>query len=573
MIRFSFYSAILSLFIVSCATQKTVVEEADAPTMSKSEYPYIEHFHKGLRYMTTNRIEEAINELEACLIIRQDDDAVYYALSKLELQKGNSARSSEYIEKAAEIDPENTWYIQEKAYMYYELGDFEKSAENFEKLVAIEPKNVDWIYGYAEALTNAGEFDKAISAMNETQALLGKHPDFYIKRHRLYLQSNQKTKAEEELIDGNKEFPDDGQIIALLVDFYFKNNDIDKATVMLEELVRTDNSNGRAHLALADIYRQKGDMKRAYVELEHAYQSDQIDLETKIGILQSVNESSATIDDEIYGLVDILSEKYPDDANVNSLVGDFMLRKGDEDKALVAYKKALETDKSLYPIWNQVLIMEFERRDYENLYKDSKECKEYFPSVALVYLLHGIASNQLNKYDEALETLSLGVEFVVNDNPVKAEFYGQIGEANFGLHVFPEAIKSYKKAMDLVPDSRLIKNNFALRLADYKMELDLAESLLKQVVKEAPDRPEYIDNYGWVLFQKGKYAEALIQYDDAIKLSPNDVLIMEHIGDALIQLGKVNSALDWWNKSLSMQEENTILEQKISEKKYYEPNN
>jgi len=212
MIKPSFYIITLLWILVSCGTEKIAVDESGG--MSKDEYPYIEHFHKGLRFKTTNRIEEAILEFEECLKIKQDDDAVYYALSKLELQKGNSLKSAEYIEKAAELDPGNTWYIQELAYMYFETGDFEKSVLNFKKLVDLEPRNVDWLYGYAEALVNNGEGKKAIEALNKTEDLLGKHPDFSIQKYKLYIELNQKAEAENELLKAKEAFPNNPQKIA-----------------------------------------------------------------------------------------------------------------------------------------------------------------------------------------------------------------------------------------------------------------------------------------------------------------------------------------------------------------------
>ncbi len=51
-----------------------------------------------------------------------------------------------------------------------------------------------------------------------------------------------------------------------------------------------------------------------------------------------------------------------------------------------------------------------------------------YPSIAVVYLLNGVSANQLKKYNVAVDVLSVGVELVVNDNPVKAEFLWSIGE-------------------------------------------------------------------------------------------------------------------------------------------------
>lgn len=566
--RLFFISIILSLF-ASCATQKQLTEEG--PTISSKDYPYIESFHKALRYKATGRLPEAIVLLEKCLQIRQDDDAVYYALSKAELSLGNAEKSSIYIQKAAALDPNNLWYKQELAYMYFELGDFEKSVSNFKALVDAEPRNVDWLYGYAEALVRAGEAEKAIDALQKTEDQIGRYPDIIIQKHNLYVSLKKLDKAEQELLEAKKEFPKDPMIIATLVDFYFKQNQEQKAIGMLEELVAADPTNGRAHLTLADIYRQQGKEAQSYQELKLAFQSSDVDIDTKMHILIKIHESMYKIAPEIYEIVDILLEQYPEEAKAHSIKGDYMLRKQDEEAALKAYKEALKYDKGQYPIWNQVLIMQYQAAAYDELYSYSKECLEYFPTISTVYLLHGVACNQLKKFDEGLEALELGTELVLNDLPMKGEFLGQIGDANFGLKNTQVAIDSYKKAIKTSPESSLLKNNFAFQLAKHKVELELAESMIKQAIETSEDQAQYIDTYGWLLFQRGEYDQAEAKFIEANKLDPTDKLVLEHLGDVNFMLKKQDMAIKYWEQARDTNKVKTILEKKITDKKYYAP--
>ena len=114
---------LLGLF--ACGTQKEVIEENGA--ISQKDYPYIENFYKALRYKSNGRLDDAAKLLQKCLEVRQDDDAVYYALSKIELSRGNESASAEYIQKAAALDPGNTWYTQELAYMFFETKQYDKA--------------------------------------------------------------------------------------------------------------------------------------------------------------------------------------------------------------------------------------------------------------------------------------------------------------------------------------------------------------------------------------------------------------------------------------------------------------
>lgn len=564
----SLYIFIL-LIVAGCGTTKQVPKNES--TISSKSYPYIEAFHQGVRLKTQGRFDEALLKFNECLRIRQDDDAVYYALSQIYLIKDDYVKSSEAIRKAAELDPDNTWYIQELAYMYYETGDFANAVKSFGRLVEIEPRNIDWLYGYAEALVKNGEIMKAVEALDKTEEQVGPSPQFNIQKYQLYVQAGNNDAAIKELEKGQKAFPKDPQIIATMVDHYFRNNEYSKAISKLEELVVADPSNGRAHLALADIYRQQGRKEDAYKELFEAFPLLDVDLDTKMQVLISIHDSQEGVDPEAMQLVDLLVKTYPGEAKPLSIKGDFLLKQNDEKGALNAYRSALDYDNSLYPIWNQVLIMEYQTAEFDLLFEDSKECLDLFPTMSIVYLLNGVSANQLKKHETALESLQSGIELVINDPAMKAEFNGQIGEAYFGLKEYSEGTKFYKKAIELDPKSNLLKNNFAFRLATAKRDLDLAQSIIEQAVASSPQQSQYQDTYGWVYFQQGKYNEAKEQFEKAYELSKNDRLILEHLGDVEIKLGNRSKAVQWWELGLTIEPGNKLLQKKVANQKYYEP--
>ena len=60
--------------------------------------------------------------------------------------------------------------------------------------------------------------------------------------------------------------------------------------------------------------------------------------------------------------------------------------------------------------------------------------------------MNGKALNTLNKYQEALETLQNGIDFVIDDKKLSAKFYIELGNAYQGLGNKKEADKYFKKA-------------------------------------------------------------------------------------------------------------------------------
>lgn len=563
---------IIVLFLIisicsSCFSKRKASEQA----FSAAEFPFIEAFHEGNRYKLRGQYDEAIASFEKCLTYKTDQDAVYYALSGLYLIKNQTQKSSEYIQKAADLDPKNKWYIQELAYMYFDQKNYPEAIRNFEKLLKLEPQNTEWLYGYAETLSKAGKTGDAIKALDRMESQLGIQPELSIQKFKLYLDSKQESKGVDELHKALQLYPQNTQLLGTLIDHYFRTRQESKAIALLEQLVSSDSENGKAHLALADIYRQQGKMKEALNELKKAFGSEAVDLDTKMKILISFQELNYKIEPEMYELVEMVVAMYPLEAKAHSIQGDYLNSAGKPEEALKAYKEALKYDKNQYPIWKQVLIMEYESNDFKALFEDSRSCLEFFPTIPTVYLLHGLAANQIRNYSAALETLLTGKELIVNDPALEAEMYGQIGEAYFGLLKIAEGKENFEKALKLDTKSLLLKNNYAYQLANTRTDLDLAEKLIESVLNEGGKSGQFMDTKGWVLFQKGNYKEAVKILEEAYHLQPADKYIVEHLGDAHAKNGNPNEALEYWHRALELGSENKVLKKKIEKREYHDP--
>jgi tetratricopeptide (TPR) repeat protein len=560
---------LLIVLVNSCALFKH--EGKKSAPITKANFPYIEKFHEGLRLKQKGEFDDAILALNYCLGVRKDDDAVYYALSEIYIQKNDLMKSADAIQKASLIDPKNTWYLQELAYMNFEQKKYTESVKCFEQLVKSAPQNVDWLYGYAESLVRTGKTEDAIKAFDKTEEQIGVIPELAIQKFRLYIELKKPEKGVEEILKARKIHPEDAQLIGVLVDYYFQTKQDVKAVATLEEMAKADPTNGRVHLGLADIYKQKGKTADYYTELFRAFACEDVDLDSKMKILIDIHENNSKLTKDDFQLADILVAQYPNDSKSFSIQGDFYLKVEDQINALKSYKKALQFEQSKFPIWNQVLVMEYQNTDFENLYLDSKKCLEYFPNNTNVYLFNGISANQLKKHQEAIDNLEIGKELIVNDQTLKAEFYAQIGEAYFGLKNNSEGKKNYDTALELDKNSTLNMNNFAYRLALAKLDLTRAEELIKLANEKSPGQPHFIDTYGWVLFQKGEYSKAMEQFLKAYEVNPNDKIIIEHLGDGYFKAGKVSKAVEYWKKALELESTNKNLKLKIEKQEYYEP--
>ena len=79
-----------------------------------------------------------------------------------------------------------------------------------------------------------------------------------------------------------------------------------------------------------------------------------------------------------------------------------------------------------------------------------------------------------------------------------------------------------------------------------------------------------MDTYGWILFMQKKYNEAKIQIEKSMELSPKNAEVLDHYGDVLYHLGDVNKAVEQWIKARDFGVENSLIEKKIKDRKWYE---
>ena len=565
----------LTAFIfASCGTAKNSGDKVVNPgekSFTKADFEYIEKFHEGVRHKTKKEYDQALKAFNHCLTIRQNDDAVYFALAEVYRAKDDKVSAAANFRKASEIDKNNRYYVEELATILFEQGDFKGAADKFGYLVKLEPENVQWLYAYAESLLGAGLSAEAIAALNKTEDEVGINPQLSLQKYQIYMSLGQKDKAVEELKKAINAFPSDQYLTGTLIDHYFQNNETEKGIAMLTELVEKDPANGRANLILGQYALEQKDKPKALEYFTRAYASEEVEIETKIQIAFYYLDDYKAEDTLTEKLIRTLIETHPESAMAWSLYGDFMIVKDDEPKALEAYLNAVTFDKSEFSIWNQIFLIYMGQKKYEELFSTSKEAISYFPNLPQVYLYNALAANQTRRYDDALAATTMGSEVVLNDPYLKAELIGQEGEAYFGLKDYESGSAAFDRALKLTPSNAVLKNNYAYQLALANRNLEKAANLISELALDENAEAYIIDTYGYILFRQGKFTEAYTQLKRAYDKDSTDFTIVEHLGDAAIKAGKTTEALKYWQEAKELGSDNKILNQKIEKKQYYEP--
>ncbi|WP_111706991.1 tetratricopeptide repeat protein [Lutibacter citreus] len=102
-----------------------------------------------------------------------------------------------------------------------------------------------------------------------------------------------------------------------------------------------------------------------------------------------------------------------------------------------------------YKILLEILSYDLKSGLFEKLYLDSKAGIELYPAQPILYQLSGFALNKLNRYDEAIEMLTIGIDFVFDNNKMELNYYNELIISYEGINNKELVLKYKQKAEKL----------------------------------------------------------------------------------------------------------------------------
>ena len=159
---------------------------------------------------------------------------------------------------------------------------------------------------------------------------------------------------------------------------------------------------------------------------------------------------------------------------------------------------------------------------------------------------------------EAFDVLEKGLERLPN-HPDLLYDYAMAAEKVARMDLLESNLK---KVMQLKPDYAHAYNALGYALADRNERLSEARELIEKALKMAPDDAMIVDSMGWVMFRLGDLKRAQELLERAYALVP-DAEIGAHLGEVLWKAGKVAEAERIWRDALARAPDNETLKNTI----------
>ena len=389
---------------------------------------YQEHFFEALKQKGIENYQRAVDNLLECIDMDNSDAILYFELGKNYNNLKNFGAAEDALKIAVSKIPDNEWFLDELYSTYIQQKEYKKAIKTVKQLVKYHPS-------YREDLANiymqTGDFKEALKVLDELDEELGITKDRDILRNRIYNATGQKKDQIENLEDRVDKHPDSEDTYLRLIYRYSESGELKKAFETAKKLLEVNPKSELVHLALYKFYLQEGSNDKAIQSMKIALQSSQINPESKIKVLADFVKFVAKNQQYEQDLVDVTSMLTKIESSGKTLVelAQYYLLKGEKQKALNFYEEALQKEEENFGILRNIVLLHIDLQQFDKAEQKSAEGLEIFPSQPVLYLANGVALNYLNRPKDAINSLEMGLDYIIEDNKMEIDFYKQLAKA------------------------------------------------------------------------------------------------------------------------------------------------
>jgi tetratricopeptide (TPR) repeat protein len=558
-----------TIFAQSIVGDKNKISEAQK---TKAEM----FFYEGLRLKALGDYRTAVINFDKVIAIDPNQAAAFYELSQMYLEMKTPETAFIYALKATTLDPKNEWYLIAAAEASEKSGNYLKAEKFYQALIVLKPAHIENYFSLANMQLARKKYKDALRTYDILSKKLGVTEELAIQKEKIWLKLNKVPKALAEIQTLIDRYPKEPKYYLLLADIFVANNTPDKAFAIYQKVLQLDSNNGYAQLELAEYYRIKKQEPMAMSYLYVAFKNPQINIDHKVSILAPYfsvigKESQRK---RALELASFLIVAHPAEAKAFAIYADLLYQDKQLDSAKKVYLQTIALDKSVFAVWQNLLLLQAETQDYNGLLKSSNQAIELFPNQNFVFYLNAAAKYQAKDFAAAAVAYHQALAITFDNKEMQAQIYSGLGDVYNELKEYAKSDSFYNASLALKPDEVFVLNNYAYYLALRKEQLPKAAQMAKHANELQPNNASFEDTYAWVLFKMANYEQALIWIELALSHSETQTAtLMEHYGDILYFLTKKDAAvqaIEKWKAAKTLGAGSEQLAEKIKEGKWIE---
>lgn len=577
-----FFLAVSLLAVDGIAQRKKKDDQAPVASVKLREAEF--YFTEGEKHFILEDYAKALLYYQKSLDIFPENATVHYKIAQVLSQsekREDLLKAANSLQLALTLEKKNKYFYLLAAEVYTSLSQFDKAAQTYETLFIELPEAQDNLFELAAIYQYANQKEEAIKTYTRAENFSGINDISSLQKTRLYFELN---KPEDAIREGEKlmsAFPDEEQYAVAVAEMASQFGLKEKGIGYLEKFIAENTSAGSAKMLLAGLYRDTNQEEKARQLLIATFSDPDVELSSKLIVLGTYNaelnqaRASKVVDPNkekfTLELFTLLEKQHGDQDNVHILGGDLYLTLNKKPEAQKQYLEAIKLGSTTFEVWQNLLYLETQLEQYDNVITHSEQAMEYHPNQAMVYYFNGIANLRKKNNREAAQAFEQAKKLSTSNTTLLSDLNGLLGDAYNAAKEYDKSDKAYDEALALNANNDVILNNYSYYLALRKANLEKAEKMSAQLIKNNPNNATYLDTYAWVLYAREKYKDARKALEKAIASGLASATHFEHYGDILFKLGEVESAVKQWEKAKNMLTTSSeTLNKKIANRRIYE---
>jgi cellulose synthase operon protein C len=415
---------------------------------------------------------------------------------ELQLAQNKRTEADALIKEILELEPENAEALLVRARLALAENKPDNAIADLRTVLKNSPDSPVGLAMLASAQERTGARSLALDSY---QKLLQLNPDNLLAltgAARLQMAQNQLEDAQKLLERAHKNAPADLESSRLLVDLYSRNQDWDQALRLCNDLLINQNSAPIGHYLSGLVYMRKQELPKAIEAFRKSLDKEPRAIEPLQMLVNA--QLAAKQGDQAIAYLEKHLKTYPDQVHAQELLGALYRQTGKLPQAERTLSDVLEKQPARTSTYRE---------------------------LAAVYALQ----KQPGKIEALFKT---GIQKNPNDTGLMlllAEFYQTNGKNQ-------EALDSYNKLHELLPQSPAIKNNLAVLLIEKfptEENLQRAQSLTAEFADS--DNPMFMDTLGWLQYKMKNYPQSIAMLENAVRKTGDMPELRYHLGMAYLK--------------------------------------
>ncbi len=390
------------------------------------EDQFQEHFFEALKQQGIENYQRTIDELLKCRKL-DDKPVVYFELGKNYNKLKNFGAAEEALKKAVSKEPDNEWFLDELYEVYNQQGDTKKAIKTVKQLVKYHP---DYRQDLASLYIKSKDYKSALKLLDELDKEFGISADRDYLRNQVYNITGRDEDRIENLVERLTNNPENEANYLSLIYRYSETGETEKAYETAQKLLEVQPDSKLVHLALYKFYLDKNQTDQAIASMKIVLSAPEINTDAKTKVLNDFINFVSKHPEHAKDLVEITA-LIDDSKSFQTLVelGQYYLKIEDKEKSLMYFEESLKLEPNNFSVIKDVLLLQIDLDQNEKAIAKSEQALELFPAQPILYLINGVAYNKLKEAKKAITNLETGLDYVIEDPKMEADFYTQLSVA------------------------------------------------------------------------------------------------------------------------------------------------